>query len=129
MVKMMNMFFKNVSQYLPLHIQEVSWDEVSLNLNGEGWYFNLNSVWRLTDGEKMLVGCYDDRANEYVDNLVGLDVIDIYPFSTPLSIDPVLNLSNGLRLEVFSLQSLEPWRMRIFDDEYFAEPSVAEHIK
>lgn len=61
----------------------------------------------------MVCGCYDENSVDFVKKLVGETITQIDIQDSVLKIDPVFVFSNGLRLEIFSTDTFEPWTFNV----------------
>lgn len=111
-------FLSKISSYLPLCIESVEWDGDVLNISGEGWRFTTNSVWRISHEKELLFGCWDDEVGIFLEELVGVCVVEFVWLINEQPIDPSLLLSNGRRLDVFCSSSYEPWVMGLSEEIY-----------
>lgn len=110
---MIEIMINEVPEHLPLKISTITWDGTSLQVYGEGWSLNTLSAWRLSVLRKMICGCYDSKASECIQNLVGETIVAVEIQDNFLRIDPVFVLSNEMRLEIFSTDTFEPWTFNI----------------
>jgi hypothetical protein len=101
-----------IKLYLPLRIQNASWDDTILNLNGTDWNFTTMSAWRLKENNCMICGCFDENSIEFIEKLKGFQIEDC-TFTDASLIDPIFLISNGLHLEVFATDTYEPWVFHI----------------
>ncbi|MCW8125935.1 hypothetical protein [Microbulbifer halophilus] len=108
-----------IAPYLPLKIDNVSWNGDVLLLSSTEWSLRVDSVWRILAGKKMLFGCWDDDANKIVADLEGLSVTSVFWVTPEEPIDLSLVLSNGTRLEVLCCLSFEPWVVNLPDNSVF----------
>ncbi|NJP96652.1 hypothetical protein HCN51_45720 [Nonomuraea sp. FMUSA5-5] len=101
---------------LPLRIDELSYDEPSLLLGGEGWSLSILSSWRLLDehGRLMLGGqSKEGDVREHLRILADTQVVDVEAQSAFLPVDPRLRLSNGFVLEIFSDYPSDTWVWKV----------------
>lgn len=114
-------FLNEVNKHLPLVIEEAECDETTFSLRGKDWQFNGMTEWRLFNKGHFWIGCYDDDAGRYFKKLEGMSIESIQSI---FNVDPVLNLSSKLALEIFSTSSVEPWVFRLPGGQvYVASPS------
>jgi hypothetical protein len=109
-----------IQPYLPLHISDVSWEDTNLNIRGSNWAFNTLSSWRVLKDNKIIIGSLDEDSLEIINALKDLKIENIETQEIILNIDPVFILSNGLRLEIFSTDTYEPWIFNIDEVGFFA---------
>jgi len=98
-----------ITHFLPLRFEKIDYDGDTLIISGEKWRFTTNSVWRVSNGGKIIFTCWDNDAAISTKNLLGLSIIDILWLSDEIKIDPSFLLSDGKRLDVFCSYSCEPW--------------------
>lgn len=111
--------------YLPLKISTVNWDETLLHIYGLDWSFTTLSAWRITEENRMVLGCFDKNSVEKALQLVDLEIIDIKCQENRLKIDPIFKLSNNQFLEIFSTDTYEPWTFNLDPVGFFnATPSA-----
>jgi len=110
-----------VKQYLPLKISEVHWDGTVLQIYGETWNFTTLSAWRISTIDKIVFGCFDQDSIQLINFLKGIEILDISFQTEFLKIDPVFNLSNGQKIEVFSTDTYEPWTFQVNELGVFNE--------
>lgn len=108
-------FFDDVHARCPLRIREVSWDEVTLTVAGDGWSFSTVGAWRVSEGSLLKFGCWDENVDVQVLELVGLSILSVVQQGFSIAVDPCFELSDGSRLEVFSTDTFEPWTMSFRD--------------
>ena len=65
---------------------------------------------------------------ECVADLVGLRVHEVAPQSRISNCDPVLHLSDGRCVEVFSGDPFRPWAMRIAAGTFIGAPTATEWL-
>ena len=75
----------------------------------------------------MVCGCYDNHSNEQISLLKGSEIIKVNFQDSSLKIDPVFILSTGLKLEIFSTDTFEPWTFGLNDEIVFV-PTPSEPI-
>lgn len=109
--------------HLPAVIAEASFNDPVLNLVGDAWYLTVTTAWRVSGPDGLEFGAYTPDASDRVWDLIGLAVVEIAPQSPSSLVDPAFILSTGLILEVFSLDSVEPWIFRIADQIWVASPT------
>lgn len=126
---MIEKMLKNISQFLPLKIDNSQWDNVNFHLHGPNWNFNSMCAWRISEENKVIHCCYDSTYEEIIDVIAGLSIVDVYSQNTLLQIDPVFILSNKYKLEIFSTDIFEPWLFSINEKDYYiACPNVPENF-
>jgi hypothetical protein len=84
-----------------------------LLLRGDAWSLMVASPWRIVDDRRLRRGCWDDGAAREVAALAGHGVVRLEPQGCTVQLDPLLVFSDGRRLEVFSVDDLEPWVLRL----------------
>jgi hypothetical protein len=99
--------------HLPLRVLGAEWNDPVLLLRGDGWSLTVTSPWRIAEGGRLRRGCWDDGAAREVATLVGREVVKVEPQGGAVGLDPALVFSDGRRLEVFSVDDLEPWVLRL----------------
>jgi len=114
---------------LPLVIGSAQWNDPVLLLGGDGWRVAINSPWRVVTREALSLGCSDSDAAGRVSELEGLAVIEIRSQGALLAVDPVFVLSNDRFVEVFSVDAVDPWVLRVAGEVYVASPSDADTFK
>ena len=104
-----------IQEEAPLTITESTWDGDTLTITGSNWNGSFSCGWRLSDRNNVRFGCWDkfNFFDEIRPLLVGASLIDCTNQSTLVSVDPLFALSNGLFLEVFSIDTFEPWVLRL----------------
>lgn len=115
----MKELFIEAKNHCPLVVEKSEWSDPSLHLSGANWSLNTTSSWRLVDDSKMLIGSEDKDANIFVTKLAGLKIKEMVGERSVPSIDPVVVLSNGWRLEIFSAHATDPWVIRLPDSTVF----------
>ncbi len=113
---MIETIINELKRYLPLPIEEVSWDGDILIISGQEWGLTTMSGWRVSKDDRVIFGCYD--RNKDLNQLLGLKILDIGVQENRLKIDPIFYLSNNRILEVFSTDTFEPWTF------YFGKPKL-----
>lgn len=112
--------------FCPLRITFVEWKDPVLSLCGDNWSLTISSPWRVISEVAMEYGCWDASSVEAIKDFHGLNIIDAFVQSTSLGVDPVLILSNGKKLEIFSIDAVEPWVLRLPDKTFVASPTDIE---
>ena len=110
---MIERMIKKVSPHLPLKILQATWDGTVFHFYGSGWGFSTLSAWRISTNEKLVLGCYDDRSTEEISILQDLEIVEIQVQETLLRIDPIFVLSNHQKIEIFSIETYEPWTFEV----------------
>lgn len=105
---MIEKMIEEISPFLPLKISTVSLRGSQLKLSGEDWYFSVISCWRITEDEKMLLGCYDSDITEVL-QLKDKLITEVLYQDSLLKLDPTFVLSTNQLLEIFSTDTIEPW--------------------
>jgi hypothetical protein len=110
-----------IKEKAPLTIIESTWDGDTLTIVGSNWSGSFSCGWRLSDSHNVRFGCWDKFSflGEIRPLLVGNSLIDCKFQSTLVGVDPLFTLSNGLFLEIFSLDTFEPWVLRLPDAATF----------
>lgn len=109
---------------LPLTISVAIWEDPMLHLSGLNWSFNSMSAWRIIKDRSVVCACSDSNCLVELCALKNQAIIKVEVQSTSIDIDPVFILSDGSKLEVFSMDTYEPWTMRLPTGEIFvASPS------
>ena len=121
---MLTSLIEAVASQGPLVISRVVWDDPVLNLGGASWSLSCTSAWRVSTRHVVVFGCWSDSASEEAKALVGEAIVGVQPQSRVLGVDPVIELSSGRFLEVFSADVVEPWVFRLPQGPTFvASPS------
>ena len=108
-----------LAKVLPLQIRFVSWDGNVLTMSGEGWSFSTLSAWRIVQEGKISFACWDKKVREKVELLESERIVSASRQSILVGVDPVFELSNGTRLEIFSSDTFEPWVLKLPDGSIF----------
>jgi hypothetical protein len=103
----------SVKTSLPLKILEVQWNDPTLALAGESWSLSLSCPWRVIALDGIKLSWSTPRVEDQVWDLVGAEIVTIAPQSTANFMDPVLELTGGLTLEVFSDSGVDTWTLRL----------------
>ncbi|MFI4853807.1 MAG: hypothetical protein ACIAQF_02375 [Phycisphaerales bacterium JB065] len=110
---MMESILEEINSTLPWTISNASWTGDHLSLFGEKWSFNTPSVWRASQGRIVHVACYDTRSVNYIDSIRGQKVVGVALQSKGVPVDPILQISNGDAIEIFSTDTYEPWVLQL----------------
>ena len=105
---MIEKMIMEVKQYLPLKIEETTWDGTIFQMHGSKWNFVTLSAWRVSTKDKINFGCYDKNSSQLIKDLENIEILDLN-FQNLMKIDPVFLLSNGQKVEIFSTDTYEPW--------------------
>lgn len=120
----MKKLIENISDFLPLSIHSIEWNDPNLIIIGENWKFSTVSSWRLIKKNKLICGCYDVEAIEVIKEIKDLSINSIDVQSIQLLVDPVFIFSNEYKLEIFATTFFEPWIFEIPSGlVYVASPS------
>ena len=84
-----------VNKCLPLKISEIMWNGTIFQMWGPSWNFTTLSPWRLSERNKMILGCFDNNSIQLIDSLKNLEILKIGFQSDLLKIDPLFFLSNN----------------------------------
>lgn len=112
-----------LSGLLPLVVREASFEDPTLTLSGDGWAFSSISAWRVTRGGVLVYGWSEPSAPDRVWDLCGLAIVSVSSQSPWMRGDPVLELSSGDFLEVFSDHATDPWVFRLPSITFVGSPS------
>ncbi|MBD2837292.1 hypothetical protein ID144_09615 [Pseudomonas sp. JM0905a] len=112
-------FISLFTYFLPLYVKDVEWDGDFLIISGDGWSFVTSSAWRISKDKELLIACWDDDANELIEHLVGLEIIDLSWIFGDQPIDPSFIFSDGRKLDVFCSSSYEPWVINFPDGSIY----------
>ncbi len=112
-------FINELKKVLPLKVSFAEWNDPLLTILGEGWNFNAMTEWRFCDNYKVLKACYDDNSGDFITRIVGLDIVAVDCQSGPPVIDPVFTFSDGMKLQIFSTNAIEPWKFRLPNNQLF----------
>lgn len=126
---MMSKILKNISSFLPLSVNTITWDDPTLMLRGSDWNFSTIGSWRIVTSHCVVCGCYDQDTSQVLLELQSTKIISLEIQSTQLPIDPVFTFSNGSKLEIFSTTYLEPWVLDFSSGTvYVASPSDPKNV-
>lgn len=125
---MIDALLKNLARALPLTIDSVEWNDPVLIIGGDGWSFAIHSPWRVVSSSALEFGCWDRTAVTRVADLQQLTIIGVCRQGARLAVDPAFALSNGQFLELFSVDAVEPWVLRVEGRVYVASPSDANAL-
>lgn len=117
---------ERVKQTGPLEIlgSGAAWRGISLV--GQGWAFSAGRGWRVLNPDRTLAYSWmTPDVDSYVTDLVGLYVAAVTPQSCTTTTDPVIYLSDGRSLEVFTGDPLTPWIMRLPNGTFAGAPTEA----
>lgn len=118
-----------VREVRPLTITEAATPLGGLRLAGEDWGFITAPGWRVLRPDGTLAYTWSTPGvEEHVTDLVGLRVHEVTPQSTITNCDPVLHLSDGRCVEVFSGDPFRPWSMRIAAGTFTGAPTAPEWL-
>lgn len=106
---MTNKILKELENYLPLTVEDATWNYPILHFYGKGWGFSTMTAWRLLQDGKLITGSDEDRACTTIENLKNLQVISFQFQLIDFPVDPVFIFSNNYILEIFSTFFLDPW--------------------
>ena len=96
-------------------------------IGGNGWSFSSVSSWRVTRGRIVTFAETDQRAAGELPTLLGQKIIAVEVQSKSVEVDPVFVLSDGRRIEIFSVDTYEPWTMQLPTGEVFVSSPSDEH--
>jgi hypothetical protein len=102
-----------IDPLLPLTIDKVSWDDPVLVMSGSDWTLTVMTAWRVSSATHVLFGASDDDAPYRLRDLRGLQVVNVRPQTDRCPLDPAFELSNNHTFEIFSVDSVEPWILRL----------------
>ncbi len=105
--------FPDIKNFLPLHIRRLSSENNKLILHGNKWNLTIPHSWRLIDQNNYIHGMLEEETKKNLDELIDINIDSVQFQSKHLPIDPVLNLSNGFRLEIFSVKQHELWVIKL----------------
>lgn len=108
------MIEKMISKFktdLPSTIETLSFGGGVLNFSTQKWTFSGMCAWRVIHGNRVVFACYDDNSEMKVLTLIGQNIIQIGVQSDRLMVDPIFFLSNHCVLEIFSMNTFEPWTL------------------
>ena len=121
---MIEKMITQIKKHLPLKITHAKWNGTIFQIFGSTWNFATLSAWRISNENKVIVGCFDDDSIESIGMLNDLEICDICFQTAFLKIDPLFHFSNGNKLEIFSTDTYEPWTFQINEiGIYIATPS------
>jgi len=98
---------------LPLKIHEAEWNDPALTISGSGWSISTTSSWRVVENSKLVFGWSQPDAADLVWDLCGKSIVDVGTQSSLAPVDPVLHLSDGSAVEIFSDNATDPWVIRL----------------
>jgi hypothetical protein len=112
---MIEAMLRKIKPHLPLKISEVIWESDVFRMHGKGWNFVTTSAWRVSTENKVILGCYDYHSDtiHVLNQIKNLHIVDIWPQTESLKIDPVFLLSNQQKIEIFSAGIHKPWSLQI----------------
>ncbi|MBI5491084.1 MAG: hypothetical protein HY905_27380 [Deltaproteobacteria bacterium] len=93
------------------HVRDLAWDGTTLVVTGDGWRVRALCSWRLMRRGTLTVGSDDKESGRGIEALRGTELVDVRTAEIP--VDPVLIFSEGVRLEIFSSSSFEPWVIHV----------------
>lgn len=100
-----------------------------IRLTGEGWIFCASPDWRMLNRDGTLASAWSTPGVEKeVAELVGLRVEEAAVQSRLTAADPAFRLSDGRWLEVFSVDPLFPWFMRLPGGVFSGAPTAPEWV-
>lgn len=102
-----------INTHCPLRIQRAMWQDPTLLLAGPGWSFACTSIWRLVEGDRLVLGYEDEATIKAIEDLRQSDVLRCEALVRPSSGDVRFTLSNGLILEIFVTSLIDPWVFRL----------------
>lgn len=97
-----------------------------LLIDGDGWSFAISCPWPVVSNTALEFGSWDREAATRIFELEHASITDARRQGAVLAVDPAFALSNGLFLELFSVDAVEPWVLRVAGRVYVASPSDAE---
>lgn len=101
-----------LTDFLPLIIDSVLVEDERFTLLGKNWKFSTRSAWRIHSKSNFVGMCELDGLIRFPDlKNCSIDSIQIQSYQYP--VDPVLFLSNGYTLEVFSASHKQPWLLEL----------------
>lgn len=109
---------------LPLKVQEAKWDDPVLTLAGPGWSLTVLSPWRAVANARLLYGWSQPNAGDLLWELCGQSIIDVGVQSPLAPVDPVLHLSGGDAIEIFSENATDPWVIRLPAVTFVGSPAA-----
>lgn len=121
---MIDQLLSHVRPLLPLKIQEAEWNDPVLTLMGPGWSLATLSPWRVVANARLLYGWSQPDAGDLVWELCGQSIIDVGIQSPLAPVDPVLHLSGGGAIEIFSENPIDPWSIRLPDATFVGSPTA-----
>jgi len=98
---------------LPLRIDSVHWDRDTLNLIGGKWNLVTMSAWRVINTGSVEFACYDTDIDDLVNGLVNKSIVSVEVQSIAISVDPIFQLDDHRKLEIFSTDTVEPWVLNL----------------
>lgn len=105
-------FIEGLSELLPLHMRDIKTEGEEISLLGEGWEFITDNPWRITLNGKVVLSSEIQQGDEVVKSILLSSIDKIGTQSVSLEIDPIFYFSNGMILEIFSINDFEFW---VFD--------------
>ncbi len=109
---------------LPLVIQEAEWNDPVLTLIGPGWSLASLSPWRVVANSRLVYGWSHADAGDLVWDLCGQSIISLGVQSQLTPVDPVLHLSDGRAIEIFSENAVDPWSIQMSGATFVGSPST-----
>ncbi|MBI9036258.1 MAG: hypothetical protein JEZ03_17495 [Bacteroidales bacterium] len=113
----MKKLFENIRDYLPLKVEFLEIEEYYISFGAKDWNFYSDSNWRLLKGKNVIMS--DDNFDlESFRKIIFSEIIqNIIPLTNDM-IEPVFNIGNIYKLEIFSKTESEPWKLSLPDIVY-----------
>lgn len=121
---MMDELLSHVVPLLPLRIQEVEWNDPVLTISGPGWALAIVSPWRIVADSRLVYGWVHPAVEDLVWDLCGQSIVKIGVQSSLAPVDPVLHLSSGGAIEIFSQSGIDPWTLHLPEMTFVGSPTA-----
>jgi hypothetical protein len=102
----------------PREIERIEWNGTLFHMGGGSWNFNSSADWSIVNHDTMIIGCHDDKVQDFLNQyLLGKQIIQLtHSLDLPIY-DPIFVLENGMKLKFFSTSYFEPWTIQ-FDIKF-----------
>lgn len=113
-----------ISEFLPLQVAEVDYNDPMVVLAGPGWSLSVACPWRLMKDDRLVTSFGDDGAEENLETLVGSEVVALRSVDcTRTPGDIHVAFADGTVLDVFADTDLDPWVLRLPDRTFVGSAS------
>jgi len=104
---------QDVVDFLPLAVLNTSWDGDTLTFGGSSWRFSARCEWRVLAKNQLQFSSISESGKMVERGLVGLSVVGVQSQSIHLIIDPAFEFSDGSVIEIFSVDTMDPWELQL----------------